>query len=512
MIKAKAVLRKHKAKDVEGYLAIRLSDGKNQSHKTLSKEIDFKIKVKYWNSKIGRVRKNDDIDYLEINRILEIAEKKYGHTVSISTKGTFTEHWKNYITQHSNTGTSVFYQKVLDKISTYKEVIKYNDIDNDFVLSLQKYLNSTLSPNTTVHYMRLFKSILNNAIALGKCAYIVHPFAKVSFSMEKKTKEVLDESDIKKLMTTRMDDGMKLFNTRNKIIFQIFSQGMRCSDLINLKWCNIMDDGYIHYTTIKNKKMLKVNISNILWTILIHRYKVVTDQYNIAVLQKNDDVIDNIVKFKYNQLTKVIKTKDTNAKLFIYAKEMIYQLAKNDDYNQLPIFDFITGHKTKNRDLLSQLDPIIKSYNTRNKNKMKADNIQLQSILYTDDRFIDDINKRILEIKRLNCTSPLIFSKALEIKNYLDYLAIHVKQSQYNKELKELQNYVGLSRRVNLTSHLSRHSYASMLQRLKVDIHSISSALGHSTIDVTQVYLRGLSDTSFKETNNAVADRFNEWI
>lgn len=64
----------------------------------------------------------------------------------------------------------------------------------------------------------------------------------------------------------------------------------------------------------------------------------------------------------------------------------------------------------------------------------------------------------------------------------------------YNKRLKVLAKLCGIDQ--NLTSYVSRHSFATQAMLNEVPLNAISAMLGHSSLKTTQVYLKGLpSDT-----------------
>jgi integrase len=91
---------------------------------------------------------------------------------------------------------------------------------------------------------------------------------------------------------------------------------------------------------------------------------------------------------------------------------------------------------------------------------------------------------------------PIIYRKG---KEYLDY---RNAMRLMNKKLKKISNILKLD--VPLTFYVSRHSWATIAKRSGIATAVISEGLGHTTEDVTQVYL-----DSFE---NDVLDNANEQI
>ncbi|MBS1773049.1 MAG: site-specific integrase [Bacteroidetes bacterium] len=84
----------------------------------------------------------------------------------------------------------------------------------------------------------------------------------------------------------------------------------------------------------------------------------------------------------------------------------------------------------------------------------------------------------------------------------LQYRDIEWARKRYNKKLKDLAAMCGIEG--NLTSYVSRHSFATQAMLQQVPLNAISSMLGHSSLKTTQVYLKSLP--------NNVLDDYNELI
>lgn len=75
-------------------------------------------------------------------------------------------------------------------------------------------------------------------------------------------------------------------------------------------------------------------------------------------------------------------------------------------------------------------------------------------------------------------------------------------RKRYNKKLKDVAELCEIE--TNLTSYVSRHSFATQAQYQNVPVTAISAMLGHSSLKTTEIYLKSLP------TN--VLDDFNEKI
>ena len=69
----------------------------------------------------------------------------------------------------------------------------------------------------------------------------------------------------------------------------------------------------------------------------------------------------------------------------------------------------------------------------------------------------------------------------------------------YNKRLKELATLCGVQQ--NLTSYVSRHSFATQAMLQEVPLNAISTMLGHSNLKTTEIYLKSLPTNILDDYN-----------
>lgn len=72
-------------------------------------------------------------------------------------------------------------------------------------------------------------------------------------------------------------------------------------------------------------------------------------------------------------------------------------------------------------------------------------------------------------------------------------------RKRYNKRLKDLALLCGIDK--NLTSYVSRHSFATQAMLQEVPVKAISTMLGHSSVKTTETYLQSLPSNILDEYN-----------
>lgn len=82
----------------------------------------------------------------------------------------------------------------------------------------------------------------------------------------------------------------------------------------------------------------------------------------------------------------------------------------------------------------------------------------------------------------------LLLPDAERIAEKYDYNFPKISNQKYNSYLKELASNVGIKK--NLTSHVARHTFATYLLNKDIPIETVSKAMGHSDIKMTQHYAK----------------------
>lgn len=98
--------------------------------------------------------------------------------------------------------------------------------------------------------------------------------------------------------------------------------------------------------------------------------------------------------------------------------------------------------------------------------------------------------------------SPYVFPIINDQKKdqYKQYLSALSKQNRYLKIIQELS---GVSK--TISSHVARHTWATIAKEENLPIWTISESLGHSSVKTTYIYLASINRTKLDEANEIVA-------
>lgn len=95
-----------------------------------------------------------------------------------------------------------------------------------------------------------------------------------------------------------------------------------------------------------------------------------------------------------------------------------------------------------------------------------------------------------------------IFPLVQGVASMSDYKKLDWARKRYNKKLKLIAEICGIEE--NLTSYVSRHSFASLAKNNDIPVTAISEMLGHTSIKTTQIYLDSLHSDRLDEYNDKI--------
>jgi integrase len=107
-----------------------------------------------------------------------------------------------------------------------------------------------------------------------------------------------------------------------------------------------------------------------------------------------------------------------------------------------------------------------------------------------DIKITPPLEKILLHYIQQNPDSRFVFPILKRVEPALREKDIQWARKRYNKKLKVLATLCGIES--NLTSYVSRHSFATQAMRHDIPLAAISTMLGHSSLKTTEIYLKGL--------------------
>ena len=88
---------------------------------------------------------------------------------------------------------------------------------------------------------------------------------------------------------------------------------------------------------------------------------------------------------------------------------------------------------------------------------------------------------------------------------FLSYRGKKLTVEAVERVVKETGKIANVRKEIRCSPHTCRHYYAQFMLKQNVDIYTVSRLLGHSSIDITKIYLRSIKDKEIVEMNNMVS-------
>lgn len=524
-------------------------------------------------------------------------------------KKTLNEWFQKQIDRQINQGTKMRYKNVYNLLVQFQMwysvnkkkqerngIIYMKNVNVDYILEFRKWLLSEPNPNefrkknainSSNYKLKCLKSLLNKSHSEGYYFFPINPFDHIKFHFKEQQLEILSLDELKKLIETDLVevlrrtkpniDGKSLFgeeiqggveernkknkrykakhtlnDIRNYFLFQLFSQGIRVSDLITLRWNNFHFDNEnvlrINKTMVKTKKSISILVNEKMISILsnyITRYKVyfpneieelikITEQiksaYSIYTNKKsillfsnnwfingfyhimnNDIEYYNGIKEKgiYIDNSTIGKLKEflteclNENNLHHYINDNIPFRRKQNKYVEL--HKYITNIEKWHNENLRENEVYFKTeYKKLRENRYKLV-LNLINLIIKDKELKNEFVFTLLNNSDFNDITEEEFS-ILSEDQYRKFQSV---RCYYNKLLKLIAIQSGISKR--LTSHLSRHSYTSLMLELGEDVNlfDLMTSLGHKHLTTTQTYIQRLSNKKIDKLNLVISEKLN---
>jgi site-specific recombinase XerD len=478
------VLKKKYSTDKEGIINIRITQDRRSKYFSLKET----LKEQYWNKRRCEV-KNTYEDYERLTRVIsdKIQELKYLHgqtedlrSVKKNEKGSFLSFFETqveFLLQRKRMGTYKSYKSSFLHLKSFtkqkgKTDLLFSDLEPKLIIDLETYLlGKGIQNNSCKKYISTIKKVFNEGVKMKVFLPVSDPFIMFENTRLQVTKSRLDRKHINKIIEKQFPENTTLYHVKNYFLFQTFGQGLRVSDLLTLRWGNIIEGNIVFVQRKTNKKHFVV--LNDMVTLLLKEYtpdkcnKIYHQKYSITCLGEKYSMTYEELKEQYKKISQEHKT------------------------------GFIKGDKKS----VQVVESWKKTLDT------VWEKVKFNLVLYYHKFSKENPNQFIFPI-----INPILFKDVVFDNNTTlskdQYNHILSRTTLYNKQLKRLQKECEIE--VTLTSHIPRHTYTNlMIEVTGRDIYTISKTLGHRRLSTTDHYVDDFNFEKISDDLGSLSSEFN---
>lgn len=193
-------------------------------------------------------------------------------------------------------GTMKGYKTIMSRLKEYhKGPLRFDDITYSFLNDYETYLGKKGYKMNYVHNnLKTLKALYRQAVHEGVTSSDKNPFSSFKMKIDNNVqKERLTWEELKRIKELDLEAHSKLWDARNFFLFSFYMAGIRVSDLIQLRWENIVDDR-IEYNMDKTGRFKSIQIRKELADILkLYRKRTSkSDDFIFPLFDKSMDYSD----------------------------------------------------------------------------------------------------------------------------------------------------------------------------------------------------------------------------
>lgn len=205
--------------------------------------------------------------------------------------------------------------KMVKEFNKGKDLI-FQEIDENFLRRFRNYLlnEKKNSERSVMNSYVLIRLLFNRAIRRGIVDQSLYPFGrdKILIKYPESRKIGLTEEEILKIDALDLEKHSSIWHTRNVFLFSFYLAGIRITDVLHLKWNDIVEDR-LFYRMKKNSKLDSLKLPEKAIEILnfYRAHKRFNNDFIFPELKKigSDETLQ-----KYSAIKGAIKTHNSNLK------------------------------------------------------------------------------------------------------------------------------------------------------------------------------------------------------
>jgi len=194
----------------------------------------------------------------------------------------------------------------------------FEDITEAFLSNFKVFCISYLEhkTRTVTNHLIFIRTLFNAAIKEGIVEAKHYPFAgeKERIRIKPTQKIGLTREEIKHIENAELDKDSEMWHTRNVWLFSYYFAGIRISDVLQMKWSDVMDDR-LYYTMNKNEKPVSLKVPD--------QAKEILEYYRPSNGSTTDYIFPYLKKANPNNKRDIfVKTRNGTTVLNKYLKEI----------------------------------------------------------------------------------------------------------------------------------------------------------------------------------------------
>lgn len=493
------------------------------------------------------------------------------------------------VSRTTNPGTKLKYKNIRNLLMKFNDEkygdsdVKFSQITIGFIAEYQNWLrvDQRNTINTTSYKIKTLKSLITKGVREGQYNYYTDPFSEFKIKIKSKQVQILDKKSLLKLINTPLEEvyrgkqkfgeiitnpkilndkrykhSLSLDDYRNFFIMQVYSMGIRVSDLLTLRYNNFrLEHGSLRLvkTMLKTQNEISIKVNTQMFDIL-YRYIPNTEEHLNDSIADKYRTIETLKSEPINDSTKVFIQINRDSNLWDYLNNEDIEPAINPETDEQE--GFLISMEEVNR-LISDIDNDV--LNTENISIFKSDNhgidevvkqkyltnedsnnntnlVLLSSMVETEfKKELEDYNKMftqtVTEKNQLISEALISLSIDNDYKNQfcfplldnsdfsdinedndfgamtdLQYKRFCGARVYYNRLLKPIAQQCDIT--INLTTHIARHSYTSLMLELgeQVNLFDLMISLGHQHITTTQKYIQRFTNDKVDSLNDKLSN------
>ena len=357
MASVKIVLRKKQNKDGTYPLTIRIT----KDRKTSFIHLGYHVNEKDWDAATQRVKKSHPnstrFNNFLVTKLAEASDKTLEietHKSEVSSKAVkqkikpsggsgFFAQAELYLEDLKAAGKYNRYTADKPRIKHFKAFlndseIAFSDITVPLLEKFKIYLMNSklkLSERSAVNHLVVVRSVFSQAIKGEITDRKYYPFGagKISIKFPDSIKVGLTSDEVKSIEDVKFLNGSFENHCRNLWLFSFYFAGMRVSDVLRIKWCDIQNDR-LHYKMGKNNKGGSLKIPDKALNIIrqYENQKQTEDDFIFPELKTIEDLSDGFVVQRriMNMTSRVDKTlREDVAKEAKISKKLTMHIARH---------------------------------------------------------------------------------------------------------------------------------------------------------------------------------------